>query len=168
MDETKVELYAQLGEISVMLGKLTDEKKLKNVSKKVNNLHSLLKRKKNKTMKKRKKNKNVTFSDMSYDSFIDNKDEPMDVDPVDSYKDPMDNEPMDNDPLDKGKEPMIDKYDESMDTNYSGSEPSYTSESSYSSRLSDDVEIPESVEKLSDHTNIMNGGFSNTLTDRYA
>ena len=27
MDETKVELYAQLGEISVMLGKLKDEKK---------------------------------------------------------------------------------------------------------------------------------------------
>ena len=37
MDETKVELYAQLGEISVMLGKLKDEKKLKIAKKKVKN-----------------------------------------------------------------------------------------------------------------------------------
>jgi len=158
MDETKVELFAQLGEISVMLGKLTDEKKLKNVSKKVKNLHSLLKRKKNKTIKKNKK-KSVTFSDISESEPMDiSESEPMDIsesiysmsesDPI--FPMDMSNEsPMDSDPPDNFN-----------NSNISESDPLI---------IDSDMETPNSVlSVLSDPDKNLNKEFSDSLTDRYA
>jgi hypothetical protein len=183
MDETKVELYAQLGEISVMLGKLTDEKKLKNVSKKVNNLHSLLKRKKNKTMKKRKRNKSVTFSDMSMsepsmdDNLSMNNKPSMDDNLSMSNKPSMNNKTSMDDNLSMSNKPSMNFFDKSVDdesTDMSNNEPmSYISDSPMNIPKSiKNVTDPENSQylpdpdKLSDPDN-MNGGFSDSLTNRY-
>ena len=60
MDE-KTEIMTNLGKIIIMIGNLKshDEKKLKTINKKVNNLHSILKKKKKKTIKKSRKSINT-------------------------------------------------------------------------------------------------------------
>ena len=62
--EEKNEIMTNLGKIITMIGDLKshDEKKLKTINKKVNNLHSFLKKKKKKTIKKSRKSINTSTS----------------------------------------------------------------------------------------------------------
>ena len=65
--EEKNEIMTNLGEIITLIGKLKscDGKNLKTINKKVNNLHSYLKKKKKKTIKKSRKSRFISSDIMS-------------------------------------------------------------------------------------------------------
>ena len=65
--EEKNEIMTNLGEIITLIGKLKscDGKNLKTINKKVNNLHSYLKKKKKKTIKRSRKSQFISSNIMS-------------------------------------------------------------------------------------------------------